>query len=221
MELVVNNHKQTFISLQTFRANWNLPESFSLTYFEPKNWEGLASIDGSGPALISIREQTLLAIPERVKLTQLTTIADELTNTFRIQLTAANAQIGLRPPEFDFAVSGFYDVIHAVAFNLIQLALDCRHNLIQVREQFNFSQVYSTWLNDSVGVFSTAHTFEHGDIRFEVRVVYHAYGRVGLEVKTADQVYYVADMALSCPAAGYMHDLCADVAQTLCQALTD
>ena len=221
MELMLNNKLQTFLPLQTFRAQWGLPESFTLAYFEPKNWEGLGSVEGAGQALFSVKQRTVQAVPAWVTLARLTIIAEELTYAFRTELAAANTQIGLRPAEFDFAVSGFYDVLHAVAFNLIQLGLDYQQDLTLIRENFDFLKVYYTWLNESVGIFAATHTFEHTDTQFKVRVVYNAYGRVGFEVQVAGKIYYVADMSLACPAASYMRDLCAEVAEALCRALTD
>jgi hypothetical protein len=51
-------------------------------------------------------------------------------------------------------------------------------------------------------------------------VVYNAYGRVGLKVQVADEVHYIADMALACPASNYMLELCGAVSQALYKALT-
>ena len=196
-----------------------MPDSFNIGCFEPKNWEGLGSIEGAGPVLVAIKQQVTEAVAPKIELPHLMGAVDELTYVFRQELATANEQIGLRPSEFDFAVSGFNDVIQAVAYRLVQLAHTYPDNSARIQDEFDFSEVYQTWLNDSTGVFSTVHVYDHDGARFEVRMVYNAYGRVGLQVQVSDEVYYVVDMTMACPASNYMRDLYGDVAKALCEAV--
>ena len=145
---------------------------------------------------------------------------DEIAQLFRQELTVANQQIGLRSVEVDFAVSGFYDVMQAVAYRLLELTHLHRQNLETVVNQFDFLTIYQTWLDDSVRVSGVAHNFQHNDRHFKVRVIYNIYGHVGLEVEFAGEIYYVADMSLACPASNYMQELCGAVAQALSKSLT-
>jgi hypothetical protein len=74
-------------------------------------------------------------------------------------------------------------------------------------------------LDASVRVSTTYQIYTYQNIKYQVQVIYNPYGRVGLKVEVAGEVYYVADLALACPALHYMRDLCGAVAQELCAAL--
>ena len=219
MHLIINNQNRTLIPIQTFRAQLGLPDSFQMAYFESKEWEGLGSLDGAGPALATTRQHVIQAVPPQITLTDLLSTVDDLNYIFRHELGAANVQVGLRTIEVDFAVSGFYDVLQAVAYRLVQLYHSHRDDLAQVRHNFDFAGVYQTWLNNSVQVSTTTHIYEHADAQFKVRIIYNIYGHIGLEVAVTDELYYVMDMSLACPASSYMYDLCNQVAQALCRAL--
>lgn len=220
MQLTINNQACTFVPIQTFRARWQLPDTFQINLFEPKVWEGLGTIEGAGPVLAALRRRVIQAVDTQINPANLVTTVDQLTAIFEQELEAANRQIGLRPVEIEFAVSGFYDVLQAVAFHLIQLVYTYQNNPAQISSQFNFAGVYQLWLSDSARVSSTIHVYQHAGTRFEVQVIYNAYGRVGLQVNVANQLHYVTDMSLACPASNYMQDLCRQVATALCSALT-
>ncbi len=219
MQLTINNKTRQFIPIHTFRAEWNLPNEFSVAFFEPKDWTGLGSLEGAGEPLQKLQQQVLQSIPPQLTLADLLPLVQLLTNTFHQQLDAANTQIGLKTVEIDFAVAGFHDVIQSVAYKLVQLAHTYPNNLPLALSKFSFTEAYFSWLNDSVQVSTTKHVYINGDTQFEVYVVNYAYGRVGLEVHIAGDCIYVADTGLACPAAGYMQDLCADVSTAMCQAL--
>lgn len=220
MELTVNHQNRSFIPLQSFRAQWNLPETFGVAYFEPKQWEGLGSIEGAGPALVEVRRQVLQAVPTQIPLPALEAVTQQLKDFFHRELAAANTRVGLRDVEIDFAVSGFYDVLSSAASQLLKLALQHRCNMAQVRQEFSFANAYQDWMNAWVKVSSPAHSYRHGDLQFSVRIITNPYGRVGMAVEIAGETYYVLDMSLACPAASYMQELCGQVAKRLCQSLT-
>lgn len=220
MQLAIDGQRQTFIPLATFRSQQGLPTDFAVAYFEPKEWQGLGSLDGSGSALPLVRQRVLAAIPPSVLLTELIFQAQALTACFQRELTAINRQIGLREVEVEFAVAGFADVMQSVAYTLIQLSHTHQHNLAQIKEQFDFSSLYQNWLDASARVSTPPRIYLHEGVSCQVQIIYNAYGRVGLKVTTADEVYYVSDPALACPAATYMFDLCSAAAQSLCDALT-
>lgn len=217
---MINNRNHTLTPLPTFRARWGLPDDFTIACFEAKQWDGLGSVGGAGPALARVKQHLLEAVPPVVTLPGLFGQVDILSNIFQRELEIANRQIGLRQVEIEFAVAGFQDVLQAVAYRLIQLAHACRYDMARLCREFDFRVVYQTWLDDSVRVSATVHPYQHGETQFEVRVIYNAYGRVGLEVRMPDgDLHYVADPSLACPASGYMEILEQQVAQTLCQAL--
>ncbi|NJN95965.1 MAG: hypothetical protein HC875_18580 [Anaerolineales bacterium] len=220
MQLAIDGQCQTFIPLATFRSQRGLPPEFAVAYFEPKEWQGLGSMEGSSQALLQMRQRLLDAVPQTVPLTELIPQAQAITDCFHHELAAINSQIGLREVEVEFAVAGFADVMQSVAYNLIQLSHTHQHNLAQVKNQFDFSSLYQNWLDASARVSAPPRSYLHEGISYRIQIVYNAYGRVGLKVSAADEVYYVLDPTLGCPAANYMFDLCDAVAQALFAALT-
>jgi hypothetical protein len=220
MQLTVNNQPQNFIPIQIFRERWNLPDSFKMDLFEAKEWDGLGSLEKAGQILTTVRQRTLDTLPDRLEKSRLIAAVDDLTWIFRRELEAANTQIGLRSVEIDYAVSGFHDMLQAVAYRWLEMLHSRSDSPTQVLEQFDFSAIYRAWLDDSVRVSTTTHDYEHGETRFLIRIVYYIYGRLGFEVETLAGPEYVLDTSLACPASSYMRDLCTDAARALGQALT-
>ena len=131
-----------------------------------------------------------------------------------------NLYFGLQEGQLHLSVEGLADVLRRVAFELIQLSQIYRNNLSQAQRNFDFEVVYQGWLDDSTRLSSVIHPYQHSDTTYQVQVIYNPYGRVGLKVQVAGEIYYVTDMSLACPAANYMHDLCGDIAVKICEALT-
>lgn len=218
MKLKIDHQEHTFVPIQTFRDTWDLPDNFTVAYFEPKNW-AVGSIDGSGKLLAVVKDRVIEAVESRTSWNELPLTVEKLALIFRIELESANRAIGLREAEIDFAVAGFSDVLNAAAYDLIRLSQKFSHIPAEICEGFNFATIYQAWLNETVRVSSVAHEYQHENLRLKVQVIYNAYGRIGMKVQTADEVYYVVDTALACPAAGYMYDLCSTVARELCAAV--
>jgi hypothetical protein len=218
MELRIGRQRQSFIPLQTFRAQWGLPDCFNVAYFEPKDWE-VGSIEGSRAALASVKQRVLQTVPDRLPLADLLISVEQLAAVFERELEMANTQIRLRPVELEFAVSGFRDILQTAAYRLIQLFYAHRDSTTPAAVEFDFLAVYHDWLDDTVRISAVSYRFEQAQLQLEVRLVYNAYGRVGLEVEMAGQKHYVLDMALACPAASFMRDLCEGTTQALCRAL--
>ncbi|MBA3531837.1 MAG: hypothetical protein H0T73_07960 [Ardenticatenales bacterium] len=219
MELLIENQRRTLEPLGTFRRQWGLPESFGVAYFEPKEWDGLGTMDGSREALATLQARVVAAVPALVKASDLLREVERLTALFHREFDEANAQVGLRDVEVEYAVAGFENVLQSVASHLVLLAYTHHADPEQIREAFDFSALYHNWLDGTARVSFTVHPYEHGNHRFEVRMLNDAYGRVGMEVRVADEVHYVLDTSLACPAARYMKTLCETVAQPLCEAL--
>ena len=111
MQLTINGQPQTFISIQTFRSQWNLPDEFQTDYFEPKDWEGLGSMKGAHDALAQMRREVLATVPETITPLNILSTVDLLTTSYRYQLEKANEQMELRQHDVGFAVAGFEDVM--------------------------------------------------------------------------------------------------------------
>ncbi len=219
MHLTIDGHRREFIPLHTFRAQWGLPDGFNISRFEAKDWS-VGTVTASGSRLVLITHKVIEAVPSSITASELLSQVDMLVGIFRNLLEAVNEQIGLRQVEIDFAADGFQNVLRDVAYQLLRLSQTYAQDSSQIRQRFDFSVIYQSWLDASARVFSTSHSYVHQGSRFEVRVVYYAYGRVGLEVRVDNQTYYVLDPTLACPAARYMEDLSQRVAQALCNALT-
>lgn len=219
MQLTLHGVLHNFTTLAAFRAQWQLPDDFNLARFSPKDWTGLGSLDHGGPALAHLRQVMVSAVPSAIPLHRLRDQVLALSGLFFGQLQLANVDIGLREVEVDFAAAGFQDVLDATAMHLIQLSHTYPRDLAQIQSRFAFEAVYQNWLDASARVFEQEHHYSQTGVDFTVRVVHNPYGRVGLEVQVKDETVYVADPVLACPAAGYMHDLEAELAVAMCAAL--
>jgi hypothetical protein len=221
MQLLIEQQYQTLIPLPSFREQWHLPDDFEVALFEPKEWTELGSMEGAGRDLSAVRQRVGQAVPTSLPPARLREAIEALTRYFEQELQAANTQVGLREVEVDFAVAGFGDVLQAVAYRLIQLAQLYRHDPAQVEAKFDFTELYQSWLDGSVRLSTKIHTYRQGETEFKVQILNNVYGRIGLEVETGGERYYILDMALACPAASYMRSLCGEVAQKICQAVVE
>jgi len=219
MQLTVDGAQRTFTPLPAFRQQWGLPPEFCIACFEPKDWQGLGSLDGAGEALDKVKRQVVNAVPRQAPLSELSGVAEALTGVFRRALVGANEAVGLREQEIDFAVAGFQAITQAVADQLFRLCYAARGDVRRAREAYRYDEVYRAWLDHSVEVSGVTHTYAHGGAQFDVRVIYYAYGRIGMEVRVTGQTHYVLDTALACPAASYMKDLCQELGEALCEAV--
>jgi hypothetical protein len=127
------------------------------------------------------------------------TFAPELTRLFTNKLYEINPKVHLRDVEIEFAAAGFADVCQAVIFALLRA---------QGSPPPPFEAIYGEWLDSTVRVSQTVHTYRG----WQVQIVTHAYGRAGLIVNRGDQIDYVQDATLGCPAEGFMAALLAEVA---------
>lgn len=204
MRLLINSKHHDFIDLKTFRADHDLPPEFGAALFEPKDYTGLGSIEGAGAALNTLKQAILDALPTSATLAQWMAFIPELTRLFEAQLYAINTQVGLRQVEVEFAVAGFADMCQAVVF--------ARMRARSYGGALDFEQIYAEWLNNTVRVSKHIHTYTHCGQTWQVQMVNHIYGRVGLRLQTGVAVYYVHDSSLACPAEKYMAGLLREVA---------
>jgi hypothetical protein len=79
--------------------------------------------------------------------------------------------------------------------------------------------VYQTWLDASVRVSSDVHTYQHAEHTFDVRIVNHIYGRVGLEVRVDSKTFFITDKSLACPGENFIEELCREVTGKICERL--
>ena len=219
MELTVDHQLRKLTPLSTFQKEHHLPADFGVAHFEPKAWEGLGSMVGSGPALAQIKQTLLQSIPTTIRASQLMMHVDALAHHFRVALEAANEQIGLRPVEVDFAVAGLEDILRDVTYHLIQWRYRPPATT-SGSAPIDFEAIYQNWLDNGTRVAVKPKIYQRGDQTFQVYVIYNPYGRVGLKIEIGDQTYYVADPALACPAAAFMATLAEEVSLAICQAVT-
>ncbi len=216
MQLTIDGAPRTFIPLPAFRQQWDLPDEFGVAYFEPKDWQGLGALDHAGEALEKVKQQVLRVVPRTLAVNALLDWVEPLTTVFRRALIGANEDIGLREADIDFAVAGFRAITQASADQLLRLAYAAKGELSRIPERYDYPAAYRGWLDHSVEVSGVTHTYASGGHTFCVRVVYYAYGRVGLEVQAAEsETAYVVDTSLACPAASYMKDLGGEVGERL------
>lgn len=203
MQLTIEGVKRDFIPIKTYMSTHNLPVSFGVSYFEPKNYEGLGSIHRaeSGAALNGLTDSLLVATPAGLSAQTWLGRLSGLARQFERLLTDINPHIGLQTVEIEFAAAGFEDML--------------RHYLyawIRQGSPPDFATAYADWLCSTTRVTTPSHPYRHGGQTWQIQIVSHAYGRVGLIVHRADGVDYVYDNRLACPAERFMEGLLAQVA---------
>jgi hypothetical protein len=211
MQLLIENELRTFIPIKTFRATHGLPDEFGIGFFEPKDYAGLGRIDKAGADLNEIRPIILDAIPTRMPLEGWLGFLPDLSRLFQNKLDEMNPQVGLKSAEIEFAVSGFSDVCHALVYGMIRAHAG--------GQPFpSFQQIYTDWLNTTVKISTTVHSYLHIDAVWPVQIVNTAFGRTGLIIWTDSVTYYVEDTSLACPADGFMFGLLNEVAARIIAA---
>lgn len=202
MHLKVEGSEHEFTPIREFRAAFGLPPAFCVNSFEPKDFTGLGSLERAGESLNEVRRVILAFLPERMPLQGWFHFLPTLSRHFETQLYQINDQVGLRPMEIGFAVSGFADVCQAYVYALVRV-----RTVDPAAPPPSFEAVYYAWLNDSVRVSALSYPYSYQDQVWSVRIVTYAYGRVGMIVQEGDRRHYVLDTALACPAEGFMMHL--------------
>jgi len=215
MQITIKQQTYPLTPLSTFRQQWQLPPEFSVTHFEPKNSSELGSIEGSGQAMLQMKDYLVQLAQRVIKPQDLLGSIDLLANLFRSQLQMINTEIGLRSVEVDFAVAGFEDVLRATVYHLYQLRVTYPQDVAKIRQLFDFETVYQNWLAGSTHVSAKIYIYPHDNHTFQIQLLNDAYGRMGMQVRVSDQTYYVMDTSLGCPAAKFMHGLCTAVAEVI------
>jgi len=203
--IILNGQSYSLVPIRTFRALRNLPQSFGVSLFEPKDYTGLAALDQVGADLQSLRESVLASVPITPSRMELPFVVDRLQEAFEVELRTINPRIGLREPEVEFAVAGFGDVCRTWAYALIRgrgAAPD-------------FVSVYMDWMNASVRISSQEHVYTRHGETWHVHILNAIYGRIGLEVKMPSEILYLADSIYACPVEGFMATLLQEVAERL------
>ncbi len=211
MQLMIAGDVRTFVPLNSFCTQHQLPADFGVALFEPKAYVGLGSIEAAGDALPGLRQRLLEAMPDAISLNDGLAHVDRLQMGFERELWAINPQIGLREQEIAFATAGLGAVLSAWFY-----ALRVAH--ARQTDAPRFEAIYGEWLHDTLQV-TPAHEYAHAGAVWQVHIIHHAYGRVGLFIEAPHADYYVADGGLACPAQGFMHGLLAALCARFAAAL--
>lgn len=208
--LFIGGERIVFIPLNAFRAMHMLPEQFSIRHFDPKDNSGMARIDHAGEIYRDLETAVMAAVPERLSILSLLDACDQLEVAFRSALERVNPDIGLRDVEIDYAVAGFADMLCRWCYALIQTKTTNQSAPA-------FSQVYGDWLGESIRIAAREIAYAHSGDIWQIRVVNHVYGRIGLQVRMASGVQYVADHTHACPAEAFMARLLQRIALQLAE----
>lgn len=208
MRLLIDGRLHFFVPLREYQAAHGLPPAFSMQRFSPKSYEGMGSIEGAAPALAEMRAVVLAAVPPGLPVMGWLDAIPGWLHVFAEQFEAHNAVIGLRQVEIDFAVSGFSDMLQAYAYAAMRAHLTGA-------PPPPFDEVYNDWLSRTVRVAPERQPFTHADEGWQVQLVFHAFGRVGLRVERPGGVDYVADSQYACPAEAYTRGLLEAVVERL------
>lgn len=208
MELVIENVSCAFVPIKDFRAQRHLAADFGVALFEPKDYSGLGRVDSAGAKLNAIRPYITCALPAEMPLNEWIAFLPHLTASFRSRLYDINAEVGLKDVEIDYAVAGFSDVCTALVYSMLRARA-------AGEPAPTFRQVYAAWLNSTVKISNTVHSYVHEGETWQVQIINQAYGRVGLMITMRQGTYYVQDGALGCPAEGFMLLLLSEVAERM------
>ncbi len=142
-----------------------------------------------------VREAVLSALPECMTAPQWLLFLPDLTRLFQDKLYDINPRVGLKEVEIEYAVGGFSDVCHAFAYALVR-ARAAQNSLP------DFRTVYTDWLSGTGKVFIEKYTYDHHGQIWNIQLVAHAYGRMGLIINISEMLHRVYDPILVCPAEG-------------------
>lgn len=212
MKLIIDDVEHDLIPIKRLREQYNLPDSFGIAQFEPKNYVGLGSLDKAGSELNELREHILQAIPDQLTNQDLMQFIDHLQLQFQTDLFNINAAIALKDVEVEFAVAGFGDVLRRTMYQMIPAT-------VNKQDMPSFDNIYYGWLNDSVRVSSQTHEMQHQGETWCIQIINHVYGRIGLKIAMADELIFVEDTIYACPAEGYMANLLRDVSAKIWKSL--
>ena len=59
MQLLIEGELRQFVPIKNFRQQFDLPDAFGISMFEPKDYTGLGQIDSAGPELNVVRRAVL------------------------------------------------------------------------------------------------------------------------------------------------------------------
>jgi hypothetical protein len=195
MQLLIDGEHREFIPIKIFRDAYDLPDGFGVAFFEPKDYTGLGSIEQKGAALNDLRQQVLESIPAQLSPQQWLNFLPTLQKTFRRHLMLAGT--GLRESEIEFAVAGLANVCQAIIYARLRVDTPA------------FDEIYADWLQNTVRLSQTRYPYGS----WQVQIVTHAFGRVGMVIQAENDMYYVLDNRLACPAESFMRDLLREIAQ--------
>ncbi len=212
MKLKIDGVEQILIPIKEFREDYDLTDAFGIVQFEPKDYEGLGSLDKAGVDMNQLRLNVFNSVPDSIQLQALMPLVDQLQITFQNELYAINDAVSLRDVEVEFAVAGFGDALHSMVYQMMPL-------INNKQDMPSFWAVYGDWLNNNVRVSTQVHQYKyHSDI-WEIQIINHVYGRVGLQVNIGDKIIYLTDGVYVCPAEGFMVNLLKDVSDKIWLAL--
>lgn len=208
MDIIINHQRHTLTPIRQFRTDYHLPDNFGITYFEPKDFTGMASIEGAGDALDSLRQAIVGIIAPRITPIPTFESIEKIVHQFDATLRVVNKHIGLRDVEIGYATSGFGDVLNAWLYEQMR-AYQTKSTATP------FDQVYADWVANSGRRSEKMYIYPHQNVEWGIRLLNNAYGRVGLQVDMPDKTAYVHDTTYLCPAEGFVHQLLRDVVNKL------
>jgi hypothetical protein len=173
----------------------------------PKDDTNLGHIDRAKIELQIVHQAVMGAVPTSPPPSWIA-LALELQQVFHRQLSAINPKVGLKRTEIEYAVVGFGQVIQSFTHRTVAAFL--KGKPVQ-----SFETIYRDWLNDSLQGLLPGFYYTHKGQNWYIRILRHAYGRIGMMIQTKNETHYVWDSELACPAEGFMYSLLRDVIERL------
>lgn len=212
MRLLIHGQHHELTSIRLFRARFNLPDSFGVAQFEPKDFSGLGRLDQAPGVLSYVEDAVLAVVPVGHTPSEWVDDVGRIVTAFEQVLWQVNDTIGLRPPELGFAVAGLQNVLDDYAYAAVRSEL--LHQPLP-----SFESIYHTWLNESVRVSTKIHPYNHQGEVWQIQIITFAFGRIGLQVTMPQAREYLLDMIYACPADGFMQTLASAIVDKLRRAV--
>jgi hypothetical protein len=203
MKLQINGETCHLIPIREFRIRNLLSPEFGINAFLPKDYTDLGRIDEAKTELQWVHAAVVASVPNDPPPSWMG-MTLELQEVFHTQLIVINQKVGLRRSEIEYAVLGFGEVVQSFVNGLIN-AWMCRQPIP------SFEEVYSDWLNRTTQLSQRVFDYAHQGKNWEIRLIKHAYGVMGLAIDTGENIYYIRDAERQCPAEGFMFNLIKEV----------
>ncbi len=218
LRLTFAGQPRPLVSLETFRAAHDLPETFGVALFESEA-ETIAyhPIWSRQAILQALHEVLTTAVPHRIPLPQLTQLPQMLALLFQNELIIRGGDTELLRDDVEQVGTDLQNILEPAAYKLIELYYQNGQDNTAVAEKFDMLAIYQEVLDSTVQLSTAVYEYPHQGEMWQVHLIYTVYGTLGLHITTAvDTHHYVADPIHAFPAHHFLAATGITLGQSLC-----